>query len=94
MINAQQITSDSSIPATDYSFAGQRQVEEGLAELEGQSVFESLAINDQCKFIFFSQRVAQGGTVGGERGTSGLQEDKCTEKKMQIIIFNITKILS
>lgn len=75
------MTNYSSLPATDYSFAGQRQVEEGLAEIEGQSVFESLAIDDQCKFIFFSQRVAQGGTVGGEGGTSGLQEDKCREEK-------------
>lgn len=85
---------DSSLPAADYSFAGQRQVEERLAELEGQRIFKGLAIHDQCKLVLLSQRVTQGRTVGGEGGTSGLQEDKSTEEWMRSLIFNITKIFS
>lgn len=54
------LTTDASLPAADHSFAGQRQVEEGLAELEGQGVLQRLAVDDQREVVFFSQRVAQG----------------------------------
>lgn len=68
-----------SLPAADHSFAGQRQVEEGLAELEGQRVLQRLAVDDQREVVFFSQRVAQRGAVSRESGTSGLREDKNTQ---------------
>lgn len=72
-----------SLPAADDSFAGQRQVEEDLAELEGQGVFQSLAVDDQRDVVFFSQGVAQVWTVSCERGTSSLQEDKHTARWWQ-----------
>lgn len=34
------------LPAADHGFTGQRQVQEGLAKLEGQSVLQGLAVND------------------------------------------------
>ena len=81
------VLKSSSLPAADHSFAGQRQVEEGLAKLEGKGIFECLAIDDQCKLIFFPQRVTQGRTVSRECGTSSLQEDKYSEGEIMIFSF-------
>lgn len=53
------VTNESSLPAADDGLAGQRQVEEGLTELEGQCIFQRLAIDDQRQLIFLPQRVAQ-----------------------------------
>lgn len=87
-----------SLPAADDGFAGQRQVEEDLAELEGQGVFQSLAVDDQRKVIFFSQGVAQVWTVSCERGTSSLQDDKNTVRlwrfNLQTYISLLTGFLS
>lgn len=70
------------LPAADYSFAGQCQVKEGLAQLEGEGIFQCLAVNDQCKLVFFLQRITQGWTVACERGTSSLQRDKHIREDM------------
>lgn len=55
-----RVMNDFSLPAADDSLAGQRQVKESLAELEGQCIFQRLTINDQRQLIFLPQRVAQG----------------------------------
>lgn len=67
------VMNESSLPAADDSLAGQRQVKESLAELEGQRVFQRLTVDDQRQLIFLPQRVAQGRTVSGQCGTSSLQ---------------------
>lgn len=71
---------ESSLPAADDSLAGQRQVEEGLTELEGQRIFQRLTIDDQRQLIFLPQRVAQRGTVSCQCGTSSLRGDKTREE--------------
>lgn len=72
---------ESSLPTADDSLAGQCQVKEGLAELEGQCVFQCLTINDQRELIFLLQRVAQGRTVSRQCGTSSLQGGKKHREK-------------
>ena len=71
---------ESSLPAADDSLAGQRQVEEGLAQLEGQSVLQRLAVNDQRQLVLLPQRVAQGRAVSGQRGSGRLRGDKETQR--------------
>lgn len=74
------VMNESSLPAADDSLAGQRQVKEGLAELEGQRIFQRLTIDDQRQLIFLPQRVAQGRTVSCQCGTSSLRRDKDTKR--------------
>lgn len=80
------VMNESSLPAADDSLAGQRQVKEGLAKLEGQCIFQCLTIDDQSQLIFLLQRVAQGRTVSCQSGTSSLQED--IDKKTRVWVLS------
>lgn len=78
-----------SLPAADDGLAGQRQVKEGLAELEGQCIFQRLTINDQRQLILLPQRVSQGRTVSCQSGTSSLQGDKDTESRVWVFLKSL-----
>lgn len=79
---------ESSLPTADDSLAGQCQVEEGLAQLEGQRIFQCLTINDQRQLILLPQRVTQRRTVSCQCGTSSLQGHKDTERRVFLKSFS------
>ena len=62
------------LPAADDGLAGQSQVEESLAQLEGQRVLQRLPVDDQRQLVLLPQRISQRRTVVRQRGTSGLRQ--------------------
>lgn len=61
------------LPAADDGLAGQRQVQEGLPQLEGQRVLQRLTVDDQGQLVLLLQGVAQGGAVLRQLGPCRLQ---------------------
>lgn len=61
------------LPAADDGLAGQRQVQEGLPQLEGQRVLQRLTVDDQRQLVLLLQGVAQGGAVLRQLGPGRLQ---------------------
>lgn len=62
------------LPAADDGLAGQRQVQEGLPQLEGQRVLQCLTVDDQCQLVLLLQGVAEGGAVLRQFGPGRLKE--------------------
>lgn len=60
------------LPAADDGLAGQRQVQEGLPQLEGQRVLQRLTVDDQRQLVLLLQGVAQGGAVLRQLGPGRL----------------------
>lgn len=77
------------LPAADDSLAGQRQVEEGLPELEGQRVLQCLAVDDQRQFVLLLQRVAQGRAVVRQLGPSSLQGRAKAQEEVNVSLLYV-----
>lgn len=77
------------LPAADDGLAGQRQVEEGLPELEGQRVLQRLAVDDQRQFVLLLQRVAQGRAVVRQLGPSSLQGGEKAREEVNVSLLYI-----
>ena len=61
------------LPAADDGLAGQGQVEEGLAQLEGERVLQRLPVDDERQLVLLAQRVAQRRAVVRQGGPGRLR---------------------
>ena len=61
------------LPAADDGLAGQGQVQEGLAQLEGERVLQRLPVDDERQLVLLAQRVPQRRAVCRQGGPGRLQ---------------------